>query len=48
MSVIIEFFVAPSHEAAAAVVDGGSDDYLAFLGLAVALCCYKRLIRLTT
>ncbi len=23
-------------------------NYLAFLGLAAALCCYKRLIRLTT
>ncbi|GHA54147.1 hypothetical protein GCM10010372_62890 [Streptomyces tauricus] len=23
-------------------------NYLAFLGLAAALCCYKRLVRLTT
>ncbi|MFE7466150.1 IS5/IS1182 family transposase, partial [Streptomyces sp. NPDC057499] len=23
-------------------------NYLAFLGLAAALCCYKRLLRLTT
>jgi hypothetical protein len=25
-----------------------SRNYLAFLGLAAALCCYKRLVRLTT
>jgi hypothetical protein len=25
-----------------------SRNYLAFLGLAAALCCYKRLLRLTT
>jgi transposase len=25
-----------------------SRDYLAFLGLAATLCCYKRLVRLTT
>ncbi|MGW2506952.1 IS5/IS1182 family transposase, partial [Streptomyces sp. NPDC001588] len=23
-------------------------NYLAFLGLAAAMCCYKRLVRLTT
>ncbi|MFI1510252.1 IS5/IS1182 family transposase, partial [Streptomyces sp. NPDC020598] len=25
-----------------------SRNYLAFLGLAATLCCYKRLVRLTT